>query len=76
VVVSQLVPEGLEHQTQVLLVVEVSEEAQAVELIVWVGVVEPLEELQLLQASLLPGDTKHKISKVSIYWFIYLGRFY
>lgn len=75
-VVSQLVPEGLEHQTQVLLVVEVSEEAQAVELVIWVGVVEPLEELQLFQASLLPGDPKHKISKVSIYWFIYPGRFY
>lgn len=38
-----------------LLVVEVPEEAEAVELVVGVGVVQLLEELQLLQTRLLPG---------------------
>lgn len=37
-----------------LLVVEVPEEAKAVELVVGVGVVQLLEELQLLQTRLLP----------------------
>lgn len=40
-------PERLKHQTKVLLVVEVPEEAKAVELVVRVGVVQLLEELQL-----------------------------
>lgn len=47
-------PKRLKHQTEVLLVVEVPEEAEAVELVVWVGVVQLLEELQLLQTRLLP----------------------
>ena len=38
------VPERLEHQTQMLLVVEVSEQTEAVELVVRICVVQLLEE--------------------------------
>lgn len=47
-------PERLKHETQVLLVVEMPEEAKAVELVIRVGVVQLLEELQLFQTRLLP----------------------
>lgn len=47
-------PERLKHQTQVLLVVEMPEEAKAVELVVGIGVIQLLEELQLFQTRLLP----------------------
>jgi len=43
-----------------LLVVEVPEETQAVELVVRVGVVQPLQELQLLEARLLPADHQNR----------------
>jgi len=52
------VPQRLKHQTEMLLVVEVPEEAEAVELVVGVGVVQLLEELQLFQPGLLPVDRK------------------
>ena len=39
-----------------LLVVEVPEETQAVELVVGIGVVQLLQELQLLEPRLLPED--------------------
>lgn len=48
-------PEGLKHETQVLLVVEMPEEAETVELVVRVGVIQLLEELQLFQTRLLPA---------------------
>ena len=57
----RVVPERLEDQAEVLLVVEVSEEAQAVELVVRVGIVEFLQELQLLEPSLLPFGTKRPL---------------
>lgn len=42
--VKNKVPERLKHQTQMLLVVEVPEQAEAVELVVRIGVVQLLEE--------------------------------
>ena len=48
------VPQRLKHQTQVLFVVEMPEETQAVEFIIGIGVVELLQELQFLQSRLLP----------------------
>lgn len=48
-------PEGLKHETQVLLVVEMPEEAKTVELVVGIGVIQLLEELQLFQTRLLPA---------------------
>lgn len=41
-----------------LLVVEVPEEAKAVELVVWISVIQLLEEFQLFQTSLLPVHQK------------------
>lgn len=41
-----------------LLVVEVPEEAKAVELVIRIGVIQLLEELQLFQPGLLPVDEK------------------
>lgn len=43
-----------------LLVVEVSEETQAVELVVRIGVVQLLQELQLLQPCFLPAEENNK----------------
>lgn len=48
-------PERLKHETQVLLVVEMPEEAKAVELVIRIGVIQLLEELQLFQTRLLPA---------------------
>lgn len=56
--VSFLLPERLKHQTKMLLVVEVPEEAKAVELVIRICVIQLLEELQLLQPGLLPVDEK------------------
>lgn len=56
--VSFLLPERLKHQTKMLLVVEVPEEAKAVELVIGICVIQLLEELQLLQPGLLPVDEK------------------
>lgn len=47
-------PERLKHETKVLLVVEMPEKAKAVELVIGVGVIQLLEELQLFQTRLLP----------------------
>lgn len=43
--VSFLLPERLKHQTKMLLVVEVPEEAEAVELVIRICVIQLLEEL-------------------------------
>ena len=44
-----------------LLVVEVPEETQAVELVIRIGVVQLLQELQLLEPRLLPEDQENPV---------------
>lgn len=48
------VPKRLENQTQMLLVVEMSEQAQAMEFIIRIRIIKLLQKLQLLQPCLLP----------------------
>ena len=49
------VPERLENKAEMVLVVEMTEQSQAVELVLVVGIVQTLQKLQLLQTSLVPG---------------------
>jgi len=48
-------PKRLEHETQVVLVEEVPVEAETVELVVRVRVVQLAQKLQLLETRLVPG---------------------
>ena len=48
-----------------LLVVEVPEEPQAVELVIGIGVVQLLQELQLLETRLLPVDQENRPVRTS-----------
>ena len=41
--------------------VEMAEESQAVELVVWVLVVEPLQALEFLETNLVPENIKMKL---------------
>lgn len=59
------VPERLKYQTKMLLVVEVSEEAKAVELVVGISVIQLLKEFQLFQTSLLPvHQNSHRVNQI------------
>lgn len=53
-------PERLKHETEMLLVVEVPEETQAVEFVIRICIVELFEELQLFQPCLLPEKKKKR----------------
>ena len=48
-------PEWFHDKAQVVLVVEMPVETQTMELVVCVGIVQPFQELQLLQAGLVPA---------------------
>lgn len=53
-----LIPHGLKDQTEVVLVEEVPVEADDVEFVIRVRLVQLLENLQLLQSSLVPARTQ------------------
>lgn len=53
------IPQRLKHQTQMLLVVEVPEKAQAVELVIGISVIQLFEEFELFQTGLVPWSPKH-----------------
>lgn len=50
-------PEWLKDQTQMLLVIEVSEQTNTVEFVVRVCIIQLLQELQLFKTCLLPTKT-------------------
>jgi len=53
-ITTSLLPERLKDQAEVVLVVEMSKQSQAVELVLMVRVIQTLEKLQLLQTCLVP----------------------
>ena len=53
---AQVHAQRLEHQTQVLLVVETRQQSQAVEFVLWIGIVQFAKELQLFQTTLVPKN--------------------
>lgn len=71
------VPQRLENKTKMLLMVEVAEEAKAVELVVGISVVQLPEELQLFQTGFLPVYQKHvlqmhnKIQRTFLYFILF-----
>lgn len=66
-------PEWLEHQTQVLLVVEVPEQTHTMEFIIGVCIIQLLQELQLFEACLLPTRTQLVFLKTIKAWACLCG---
>ena len=52
-------PEWLEDKAEMVLVVEMTKEAETVKFIVVIGVIQSLQELQFLQTSLVPEKYQH-----------------
>jgi len=57
------VPEWLQNKAEMILMVEMTIETKAVKLILGVGIIQTLQKLQLLQASLVPKRMNNMITK-------------
>ena len=57
------VPEWLQNKAEMILMVEMTIETKAVKLILGVGIIQTLQKLQLLQASLVPKGMNYMITK-------------
>ena len=56
------VPEWLEDKAEMALVVEMTKQTQAVKFILMVGIIQTLQELHLLQTSLVPEININRFS--------------
>jgi len=56
------VPEWLEDKAEMALVVEMTKQTQAVKFILMVGIIQTLQELHLLQTSLVPEKNINRFS--------------
>lgn len=55
---SEVHAKWLENQTQVAFVKEMPEETQAMEPVIWIGIIQSLQDIQLLQTRFMPLKRK------------------